>query len=104
MKKLVIGASAAFLSLGLSFGGLTPTHAAGNESNVETSSYTKSVSQTKYYSGNITPPSSIPYSQSGWTGTLYLQTKAFDGTYTIASYSGNVSCTSNCAMSSSEVE
>lgn len=86
------------LTISLVFG--TQVFASNNAGeNVELSQYSRSVTVTKYYSGNVVPPYSISYNSSGWSGTLYRTAYRYDGeSTTLATYSGTVYCSGTCPL------
>lgn len=61
---------------------------------IETQALSMTISELVVTPGKITPSSTYRYNSRGWTGTLYLQSYAYDGTYTLATYKGTVTCSS----------
>ncbi|MEK4760078.1 hypothetical protein MHH85_07435 [Viridibacillus sp. FSL E2-0187] len=99
MKKFLGLLSVASLGLFLSFG--IPTHSSANSSSsdaIAAASYSQYVSVNRYFNGNVVPPSTIAYNSGGYSGTLQRQAYQFDGTRTIATYSGTVYCSGSCPI------
>ena len=105
MKRLTgILASSLIVFMALS----TPVFANGlvnSGKDVETvQAQTKILTYSVRYTGKVTPSSTYDYNQGGWRGTLSLVGSAYDGTYTLATYRGTVTCSGACVVSELENE
>lgn len=99
MKKLVGLLVACSLALVMFSGTSLHIFASSSETDkVVELSASKDVMYRASFTGDITPQPTYNYSIGGWSGTLSLDSHAFDGVRTIAYYSGTVYCTGNCAM------
>jgi hypothetical protein len=104
MKKMAVGVLSASLLFGGFFHNPLPTGAVSDSSNlVETASYSKTVTETKYYLKTQSIPSSISYNVGGWSGKLYRQGSPVDaGDVWIVTFSGTVTCSGPCSLPTAE--